>query len=54
MSKIIELYISGKVKIMNGAAKNDIKISSITENLIIDPTNADKYKFSIFEILSNV
>ena len=39
---------------MNAAVKNDIKRSSIAENLINDPTSADKYKFSIFEILSNI
>ena len=49
MSKIIESNISDKEKIVNAAVKNNIKRSSIAENLINDPTSADKYKFSMFK-----
>ena len=54
VSEIFELYISDKEKIMNAAVKNDIKRSSIADSLINDPTSAEKYKFSTFEILNNI
>ena len=54
VSKIIESYISDKEKIMNAPVKNDIKRSSIADGLINDPTSAEKYKFSTFEILNNI
>ena len=54
VSKIIESHSSDEYKIMNAAVKHDTKTSSIAEHLINDPTSPDKFKFSIFKILSNV
>ena len=41
----MDSYISDKEKLMEARVKNCTKRSSIVNNLINDPTTADKYKF---------
>ena len=54
MSKIIELYLSVKEKIMNEAVKIDVKMSLTAEKLFNDPSSTKKYNLSMFKILTTI